>query len=432
MKRVFFGVCVSIFTAMATLPVTGITLEWDQTLRMALEADERIEIQRREAVIAGEDVNRAWTIISPRLLANATYDRPDEEIRQEGEIIVPEDSWRVTLVASQPLFDARVLPARRLGLAIEAAELQLLAHAIRSSLFEVSTAFYGVLSAQKQLEIAEETQALAMREVERAKARFDAGEARRTEFLRAEVDEARANRNLVAARNALNVARSALARRIGLDADENFTVVAPPLSPDTELADLEQLYLQALQDRNDLAAARLLVESAEENAVVIQRENWPTLDLQYRHHFVDPETLTSQNNAWDISAIARFEFWDGGSRRISRRQQEERIQQADLRVRDLEKTIQLEVQQALLDLRTLTENLTTLNKEVRLAEENYRTLSEQARVGLATSLDVSTALNALNQARTELARQEFDYEVAKQALQLALGRYADHLIEVAE
>lgn len=417
------------FWAHADAPIE-ITL--DQALRMALESDERIEIQQRQVAIAGRDVNRAWTIISPRLALAGRYERPENEIRRNGDILVPEDRWVATINATQPLFDGRVTPAYRAGRAEEGAAMHQLAHAIRTSLFRVSQTYYGVLSARKQVEVAEQTLELTLAEVDRAQARFDAGEARRTEVLRAEVDEARARRNLVAARNAYDVALADLARRIGLPADQSFELTEPAVMPEAEFEDLAILFEEALERRSDLAAARLLVVSAREQGNVLRREAWPTVDLQFTHSFSDPDSPQNPNNSWTAAAVARFEFWDGGNRRISRLQQEDRAYQAMLQARDLEKTIQLEVQQALLDLHNVRENLTALRKEVDLAEENFRTLSEQARVGLATSLDVSTALTELTRARIDLTRQEFDFEVAKQGLDQAVGRFASDFVEVEE
>ncbi len=405
-------------------------LTLNEAMMRALESDERIEIQRRDVNIAGREVDRAWTIISPRLDASGSYERPEEEIRREGQAVVPEDNWRGTITARQPVFDGRVLPARRAGLALEEASFQELVHVVRTSLFDVTQTYYEALRAQKQVEISGQTVDLASKEVARAQARFNAGEARRTEVLRAEVAESRAFRNLVEARNAYEVAKSDLARRIGLPADLDYTIQVPDISSPPEDENLHALYALALQERNDLAAARNRIESGREERTVIRREGWPTLDLEYQHQFVDPESFTTRNNFWRASAVARYEFWDGGGRRISRLQQEERIRQAELRVMELEKSIQLEVQQALLDLQTVRENLATLRKEVDLADENFRTLSEQARVGLSTSLDVSTALNALDQARTDLARQEFDLEVAKKRLKAAIGTFGESLIEL--
>lgn len=408
------------------------TLTLDAALVRALEQDERIEIQRRDVAIAGQEVSRAWTIISPRLMVSGQYERPEEEIRREGQVVVPEDNWRATITATQPLFDARVLPARRLGLALEEAEAFILARTIQGALFDVTRLYYDVLSASRQVTVAEQTVTLAREEVRRARARFDAGEARRTEVLRAEVDEARAVRNQVLARNALALAQSELARRIGWAADETFDVTEPdaeqPLLDEESTA--ADWYPSAYENRYDLAGVRAQLRAAEEQHTVIRREAWPTLELQYNHRFVEPESFTTRNNFWEVAAVARFDFWDGGNRRISRRQQGERIVQSELRIADLEKAVQLEIQQAWLDLQTMRENIVSLRREMELAEENYRTLSEQARVGLATSLDVSTALTALDAARTELAREEYDLAVAHQRFLFVTGDFAQEYVTV--
>ncbi len=405
-------------------------LRRDDALQMALESDERIEIQRREVDIAGREVSRAWTIISPRLTASGRYERPNEEIRRVEQVVVPEDSWQATLTATQPLFDARVLSARRAGLALEASEALELVHTIRTSLFEVSRSYYEVLQAQKQVEISEQTHQLTGEEVARAKARYDAGEARRTEVLRAEVDEAASFRNLVAAQNAYAVAKSDLARRIGLPAEYEFEVEDAEPALDREDEPLQDLYRQAMAEREDLKAARQRIDAAQEQSTVLRRQAWPTLDLEYNHLYIDPESFTRQSDSWTVSAVVRYEFWDGGARRVSRLQQDQRVSQEQLRVQDLERAIRLEVQQALLEVQTLRRNLATLRKEVDLAEENYRTLSKQARVGLSTSLDVSTALNALDQARTELSRQQYDFELAKQRLESVTGTFANEYIQI--
>jgi outer membrane protein TolC len=84
----------------------------------------------------------------------------------------------------------------------------------------------------------------------------------------------------------------------------------------------------------------------------------------------------------------------------------------------------VEVRQTLLAAETLAATLDTLKKEVALAQENYNITSKQYRVGLATSLDVNTALNALNQVRTQLTDQTYAYQVAVLGLDRAVGVFA--------
>ena len=59
-----------------------------------------------------------------------------------------------------------------------------------------------------------------------------------------------------------------------------------------------------------------------------------------------------------------------------------------------------------------------------MAQENYTITSKQYRVGLSTSLDVNTALNALNQVRTQLTDQTYAYQIALLRLQQTTGVFA--------
>ncbi|MCS6927392.1 MAG: TolC family protein, partial [Candidatus Binatia bacterium] len=54
--------------------------------------------------------------------------------------------------------------------------------------------------------------------------------------------------------------------------------------------------------------------------------------------------------------------------------------------------------------------------------------SKQYRVGLATSLDVNTALNALNQVRTQLIDQTYAHQIALLALERAVGVFAQNYL----
>jgi len=109
-------------------------------------------------------------------------------------------------------------------------------------------------------------------------------------------------------------------------------------------------------------------------------------------------------------------------------EQDENLSQAELQLSQLKKNVGIEVRQAFLNVETLEATLETLKKEVSLAQENYRITSKQYGVGLATSLDVNTALNTLNQVRTQLIDQTYAYQVALLALDHAVGLFAQELI----
>ncbi|GEM_PF-2732900 len=403
-------------------PSRSITL--DEALHLAVENDERIAVTEKEIRVAGLEKSRALTIVTPRADALGQYQRPKTDIPPS----VPEQTWRATFRVTQPLLDARVFPARKLGAELEGAAKENFAFTVRAALLQVVADYYNALRAREQIKVSEKTLELASKEVARAQARFKAGEARNTEVLRAEVDEALAQRNLAFARNDYQLILSQLGRRLGISASEPFEVVDPKEEGKALGEDLKKLFDLALFRRNDLAFAKRQVRIATERRNVTSNERLPTLDLEYNHRFLDPDSNTNRNNFWELFVVANFDIWEGGQRTVTLKQQQLQIEQAQLRVRELEKLIETEIQQALLDLKLIEVTLKSVQKEVTLAQTNFDTLSEQARVGLATSLDVSTALTALDRARTELTRLLFQREVARRNLEAAVGVFADEIV----
>ncbi|MBU0677681.1 MAG: TolC family protein [Verrucomicrobia bacterium] len=401
----------------------------EDVLSLTRSLNEGIAIQEEQVGIVSLDKKRARTLITPQFNLKAEYEHPDKEIVFGEDQFRADHSWRGSVTLTQPLIDLRVpasYSAAKVGITV--AENNLATEA-RLQLLEAARLYYSFLQAAKQIEVAEESLKLASNETVRARARFDAGEVRKTEQLRAEVDEARAERTLTEAGSALEIARAELARQIGWTARTVYEIAPARPIAGAQTNDLEKLIGMALENRTEVQAVVNGIDRLELERKVVRRQRWPTLDAEYRHNFVDPETIAEENDSWTFLVIASFDPWDGGNIGIELERIDMELDQAELRLRQTEKAVSLEVERVYRDILTLEDNLLTLAKEVELADEQYRTLSEQARVGEATSLDVSTALVALSQAKSLQVRTHYTYEFAKLTLQQVLGLFPRDITE---
>ena len=84
-----------------------------------------------------------------------------------------------------------------------------------------------------------------------------------------------------------------------------------------------------------------------------------------------------------------------------------------------EKNIESDVKVAWLNVRTGREALKALTAEVEASTQNYTDLEAQYQAGASTSLDAQTALRDLNNARTLLTNQIYNYQIALRDLQRA-------------
>ena len=168
----------------------------------------------------------------------------------------------------------------------EAAE-SLVRHSVADAVLSTITAFWDTLAAQERVKYLQGS-AADRGELTTSTARLNkAGEASDAELARARAGEAGVRAQLSTAKRELIAARAALLEALGTDA-ESITHLPtvkggfPPGIARGELDELissSQLLAAAILRRDDLAAARLLVESAEIRAESARLDLRPLLDL---------------------------------------------------------------------------------------------------------------------------------------------------------
>ncbi len=415
---------------LAERPSRVIALE--EAYQLAVVNEEQVAIAARELAKAKLLPWRAVALMAPRGEIGGAYSRNKDEIAFNAppearslfggsSVIRPRNNWLSTFQVTQPLIEPSFFPSWRLGKDAVREEEERYEFTIRGVLFGVAQAYYEVLRFEAQVKVAQDTLKLAQEELKRAHVRFRVGEVTKTDILRAEVAVERAGRALIVDRNRLKLARTVLARTVGLS---ETVGVLEPTPPQAVESDYTSLLDQAYAQRQDLSAQNLAVRVARERKNLVLTRYFPQVDAQFSYPRLDPETFANRDEFWTLFVNLRWPLFDGGNRELDLLEANETLSQTELRVTELEKEIRVEVREALLSVETLHATLETLHKEVALARENYEMTSKQYRVGLSTSLDVNTSLNTLNQVRTQLIDQTYTYQIALLNLDNAVGVFA--------
>ena len=407
-------------------------LALEEAYQLAATNEEQIEIAARELAKAELLPWRAIALMTPRGDIGASYTRnkdaiafnapPDAQSLFGGSSVIrPRDNWLASFEVTQPLIEPSFFPSWRLGKeAVQEGE-ERYEFTVRGVLFGVAQAYYEVLRFEAQVKVARDTLNLSREELKRAQARFRVGEVTKTDVLRAEVAVGRAERALVVDQNRVKLSRTVLARTVGLTEVVGVMEPSPPQSTGNDYASLlDKAYAQ----RQDLRAQNLAVGIERERKNIVLTRYFPKVNAQFSYPRLDPETFANRDEFWTLFVNLRWSIFDGGNREIDLLEANENISQAELRVGELKKQIRVEVREALLTVETLHTTLETLRKEVALARENYDITSMQYRVGLSTSLDINTSLNALNQVRTQLIDQTYAYQIALLNLDNTIGVFA--------
>jgi len=124
-------------------------------------------------------------------------------------------------------------------------------------------------------------------------------------------------------------------------------------------------------------------------------------------------------------------FLTGGQRELDLITAQQNVSQARLAYETAAKQVEMDVKNAWINVHTGREALKALTAEVEAATVNYNDLQAHYQVGVATSLDVQTALRDLNTARSMLSNQTYDYQIALRDLQRAQATFQAERVEKA-
>ena len=414
----------------------GQVLPLEEAYQLAVANDEQVKIAGSELAKAQLLPWRAIAMLTPRADIAGVFTRNKEEISftqqqtlpgQTGtpSVIRPLESWQGTFILTQPIFQPAFLPTLQLGKDSVRQNVQNYGFTISEVLFGVARAYYDVLRAREQVRVTADTLKLTKDDLRQAEARFRVGEVTKTDVLRAEVAVAQAERTLVANQDNLQLTIATLARVVGV---REPLRVAEPVPLVSRGEPYEQLLEKAYSQRQDVRAQEAAVEVARDRKNQVLARYAPQVNTQWQYPRLDSPTFANRDKFWVLTLNFQVPLFDGGIRELDLQDQQENLIQAELQLGRLKKDVGLEVKRALLAVETLEATLATLKKEVTLAQENYKITSKQYGVGLATSLDVNTAVNTLNQVRTQLIDQTYAYQVELLALDRAIGAFGKEYI----
>ncbi len=388
-------------------------LETDQSIRTAYEEVEKADLLTWSAL----------TRMAPTVTASGSYLRPEHAIRDsQGPVLVETRSAQVAV--EQPLFDLSTVPAYQAG-SRAAAEARLRhRQTVRDVLFGVARAFFEVLKDERVVDVNGQILDLARGQLTLAERRFSVGEVTKTDVARARVAVEQAHQKQIEAENSLRLAQHTLASILNLDPAAE-PKLAEPSPQDHQIPAIDDAEHSATLHRDDLAASKLAIEESEATHREVLARYAPKVVGDWTDQWLDPETFSSRNDFWTATVGVTLPLFDGGQREIDVARTDHDIREARLAHETLAKSVDLEVRDAWLEVRTLEETLEALRAQLAAAEETYRDLESQYRAGEATSLDLQSALTDLGTARTDLASRTFDLEIALLELQRAMGTFQD-------
>lgn len=334
-----------------------------------------------------------------------------------GAIRDPSTGVRITertFTVEQPLEWPGKRQARQEAANAGVAEASAALEATRLALFaDVKVAFYSVLFAQRDAELAAQNVAMVEEVLRTVKTRVAAGEATSFDTMKAGVEVQKAQKEVARAQNALVVARTRLNTLTAGSLGKQFSIQGGFLTPRQGL-DVDQLAARAFEQHPTLRRVAKLAEQAEHTVRLERESRVPNISVQGNYH----------REAGDESMTAGLSvplpLW-------YRRQGEiETALGAKYRADAERLRTQHELEQAITqhtqEVRTAQDQLQVFETGLlKQAEQTLSVARTSFRQGAASLLDVLDAQRVYRQTLLEYAQVRADLSIALVRLERSLG-----------
>lgn len=299
---------------------------------------------------------------------------------------------------------------------------QLLLDTRETVLVQVVQAYYEVLRREKQVEVLRSSVAVREEQVRDQEERLRVGNARPLDLAQSQADLAATQVSLSQARTAAANARSALAVLMGVDA------VAGPLtdefSPPDDGDELDAWRQQALQQRQDLAAAARAVEAARENVEAAIRQYFPSAGINFDYFlYSDPDS----SRDWTAGVSLNVPIFSAMRIEAEIRRAWSAYRQAGLAEQRTRRSVLDEVTQAYTSLIASREEVRLLQIQVDAARRAVDLAERAYRLGAESNLNRLIQRDNLLTAELSLIDRQFDEKANYLALLRSVGRLSEVL-----
>jgi outer membrane protein TolC len=316
-------------------------------------------------------------------------------------------------------FGRRLGRYRQAGLAVDIAQLQS-ERAYQTVANEVSVAYYQVLRTRALRKTAQEAVRRAEDDLEVAKKLEKGGALEKEKRLRVEVQLAESQRLLDAAEGAEAVALAALNLAIGINVNASTDVVET-----SDIPRFTQSLAECLQTavglRREFLVARQSVQVAAEGRQVAKADFAPKILAE--GSLIDFQQAVPRGHADLAVGAIKLEWglFEGGKRVAELGIADSKIRAAMAQAETIADTIAFQVTEGYRNLITAKRAIDHSKPAVTQAEENSRLVRARAKVGDATSAEITDAESTLTRAQQDYLNSIHDYLIALSRLEYAMG-----------
>lgn len=408
--------------ALAALSFGQTTLTVEEALKLARERNGDVRAAALNADAAKERRRQAFASFFPTITPNYTYTSQRQSanlgngtsfFQTEGGSLGANLQWLVldsgerqfTFLANRRSEDSNYFTA---------------VQTLRQTLFNVYKQYISTLAAQESRKVSDVQVERAVKILEQTEARVKSGDAAGKDTLQARADALNAQVTALTAKQAVTTSLATLKGTIGWGSDQPMPTLAEVGEPsEEEPPSLQSLLLQAVQNRPDLRASRLGIDSLRYTKLRLDRDAGPTFTLNASW---DQAFTPSMQENRTVTFTVSAPLFDGGLTRAQAREAKYNLLSAEASYAQQERSAKADVESAYYQVVQNIERLKAARAALEAARLNYTSALEAQRLGAENIIDVLTARVSLATAENNEIGAKYDTLTSQVQLALLTGR----------
>jgi len=420
------------------------TLSLADAVNFALEQNYLVRQAQNNVESAQSAVLSAWGSYMPSFSASGGWSRQQTDRAAMTQLIGGQpfalpasqtvtNNFSTSLSASYILFD---------GFSREASFARATSNAIASEntavrtrqtmVYSTESAYLNVLRTEQLVKVTEENLKRSQRQLERITESNRLGALSIADVYRQQSQVASDELSLITAQNNHNKAKADVLALVALDVSQEYRFIDPSISTELAKAELDDvikryegfdmLKNRALNSRPDFIASQESYESAGWGVTAARRTYMPSVFASAGYSLSSTRISTlndSKGLSWGVSI--RWTLFDGFATNQAIQSAKALERNAELSLAQLERTINVELKKALLDLQAAAKQYEVAQKGVVSATQDRRTAEERYNVGAGTLLDLLVANANYVNAEVNKINAAYNFIVSRRNVEYVLG-----------
>ncbi len=286
--------------------------------------------------------------------------------------------------------------------------------------YDATDAYFKFMAARDNVKLSQESVERLERYLQDVKLQFDVGVVAKVDVLRSEVELAKAKQTLIEAQNTYDVTMASLNNVIGYPLTTVLDVKGD-LSYSRYEKELAFCIDTALRQRPEISQYTDAAKSAQEGVTIAKAGYLPTISAVYQAGWGDSSFPGGNNYNWTAYLLTSWNVFDSGLTAGKVKQAVEGYKKAQEQLKQTVDSVQLDVRQTYLSLKSAEQSIATSSSAVGLAEEDYKIKVIRYQAGVGTNLEVLDAQVALTTAKNNYLQAMYNYNNYRAKLDKAMG-----------